>query len=483
VEIKVKKAPEGPPPSEMDSRLQLLLTLITLLKGARHKTKKSELEFMIVNQTFNLVRYRHCVFWEWNGESVSIATVSGLVQVDPDGPYGQWIKRVLAQQLQKKGFNTNQSPGRGDAPPQEEIGFTSVFPVGPKDCAAEDWEEWSRWASAHALMFVMKDRHGQTIGGLWLDRDEPFNDLEMTVLEDLGDGYAHALHRFGDADALRKKSFFKSFFSLSRSNTRRIALILLVIMMIPVRMSASAPAEIVARQPFMVSVPFDGIIGTVNVTPGQAVKKGDILVHMDSTVLKNKMEISTSEMETAEIALSKTERESLGDRQKLADIAVLKAQLAQRDAEKKYAEDMLARAEIRADRDGIVIFSDPNALRGKPVQTGEQIMLIADPQDTEVLIRIPVESMIEIDKSVPAKFYLNVMPMGFRKADYESIGYQATMDPDGLMTYKIRATFTGNGEKPRIGLTGTGKVYGDRTVLGFNILRRPLITLRRKFGI
>ena len=51
------------------------------------------------------------------------------------------------------------------------------------------------------------------------------------------------------------------------------------------------------------------------------------------------------------------------------------------------------------------------------------------------------------------------------------------------MTYKIRGKFTDKNENMRIGWTGTGKVYGKWTILGFNILRRPLVAIRSKLGI
>lgn len=49
------------------------------------------------------------------------------------------------------------------------------------------------------------------------------------------------------------------------------------------------------------------------------------------------------------------------------------------------------------------------------------------------------------------------------------------MDADGLLTYKIRAAFDG-GEAARIGLTGTAKIYGGRSLLAYSLFRRPLIS-------
>src|SRR4051812_21479725 len=88
---------------QIDPRTQMLLTLVTLQKNARHREKMSELEFLMVNQTFNLVPYRHCVFWRLdNSDAVSIETASGLVQLDPNGPYILWLKKTVARLLREK---------------------------------------------------------------------------------------------------------------------------------------------------------------------------------------------------------------------------------------------------------------------------------------------------------------------------------------------------------------------------------------------
>lgn len=467
---------------DVDGLLERLLTLVALLRNARHKEKLSELEFLMVNQTFNLVSYRQCVLWEWNGRSVTIKAASGLADIDTDGPYLLWLKAVIEDALERKVL---EAPAAEDVKVVGEEGqesFVVIVPVEKKDCRDGDAAEWEKWLAPYALLVAMKDAKGQIMNGLWLDRNKPFEKLEKAVLDDLGDGYSYILQHF-DRRKKKTQGGIASFFSWRHSGIKKLLLLFLIVMCFPVRMNAIAPAEVVARNPFVVSVPFDGVIETVDVLPGQPVIKGERLVQMDSTMLRNEVALSTSEMLAAELVLDKTEREAMADREKLAEIAVLQAQLEQKKTQKAFAEELLKRAEVKAERDGIVIFSDPNALRGKPVQTGEQIMFLADPEDSELLIRVPVKSMIKVNSDIPAKFFLNVSPLEASYVSYETIGYQATMDPDGLMTYKIRAKFDDMDKTPRIGWTGTARVYGGHTILGFNILRRPLVTLRRKLGI
>lgn len=469
--LRIKQAPA------IDPRFQLLLTLIAIQKNARHKRKRAELEFLMVNQTFNLVPYRHCLYWRWDGETVSIEAASGLVQLDPNGPYAIWIKNFITKMLKERVL-----PRQKEKAGEES--YVSILPLGAGDCSGADLDDWKKWSSAHAMLFSLKNHDGDIRYGLWIDRQEEFNEAERAFLEDLSDGYAHAMHHFdSDGSDEKRKLHWKSLLSLSKSNVKRVMIALLIIMCLPVRTSVTAPAEIVARSPYVVSVPFDGVIENVEVAPNQLVKKGDLLVRMDSTVLKNRSEMTIREMETAEIAFNKTEREALVDRSKLVDINILKSQVEAKNSERNFAADLLLRSEIRAERDGVVIFADANSMRGRPARTGEQIMLLADPQDSELLIRVPVDSMIAINEKIPATFFLNVSPLGFKKASYDSISYQATPDPDGLLTYKIRARFEKGGDMPRVGWTGTGKVYGDRTIMAYNVLRRPLVTLRRKIGL
>ena len=462
---------------EPENKFQLLLTLLTLLKNTRHRHKKTELEFLMVNQTFNLVPFRNCIYWEYQKNKVVIKNISGLVQIDPDGPYTQWLVRVI-QHFIKTHKSTDKDPDNANT-----INFSTLLPIAASDCEERDAQDWNKWATDHALFILIRDTSDKIMGGLWLDREKPFGTLEKALLEDLADGYAHSLQHLR-AHKTKNKSFeFLSFFSFSGWRTKLFFMGLLLTLLLPVRMSATAPAEVVASQPDAINIPFDGVIEKVEVSPGQNVKSGDVLVRMDATLLKNKVRLTTGELNAAEIGLRKTERESMKDRSKLAELSILKAQIVQKTAEVNFAKEMLDRAEIIAERDGIVIFGDANSLRGKPVQTGEQVMQLADPDDSELLIRLPISSIIKINQDVPARFFLNVTPFNSKEIRYDSIGYQATMDTGGLLTYKIRGKFIDPEDDIRIGWTGTGKVYGDRTILAVNILRRPITTLRRKLGI
>lgn len=472
-----KTSDESKKAVDHQSQLKQLLILVSLIKNVRHVSGKPALEFLMVNQTFNMVPYRQSVYWEWDGEFVKVKTISGLIEIDQDGPYILWLQNIIKDLVVSKGKSSYLAD-------ENKSEYAGVHVITSNDCDEYGKAEWKEWLSKHVVLVVFKNSKGKIIGGLLMDREKEFNPLEIALIEDVGDSYAYSLEYFQKKSSDKSFSLgFGSIFKRSGKTMRYIWVFLILVLFIPVRMSATAPAEVVAYKPDVIAIPFNGTIEEILVRPGAFVKEGETLIRMDQTMLQNKSDMAESEMEIAQIALQKTEREAMTDRSKLAEIAILKSQLAQKSAEKEYADELLGKANITADRDGIAVFADPNSFRGKPVSAGEQIMVLADPEKSELLIRVPVDSMIEIDQSIPAKFFLSVMPLANHYAEYQSIGYQASPDGDGLLTYKIRARFMDSEQAPRIGWTGVGKVYGGWTILAANMLRRPLVAMRRKLGI
>lgn len=109
-------------------------------------------------------------------------------------------------------------------------------------------------------------------------------------------------------------------------------------------------------------------------------------------------------------------------------------------------------------------------------------MMIANPQTLELLVRVPADAMIPLEKNADVSFYANAAPLRAYAGATLNAGYQASADPDGLMTYKLRAQLDSDDDL-RIGWKGTAKIYGEWTILGYSLLRRPLIALRNLTGL
>jgi tetrameric-type glycyl-tRNA synthetase alpha subunit len=92
------------------------------------------------------------------------------------------------------------------------------------------------------------------------------------------------------------------------------------------------------------------------------------------------------------------------------------------------------------------------------------------------------DAMIPLKEDANISFYANAAPLRSYSGAMMDAGYQASADPDGLMTYKLHAQLDRDNDL-RIGWKGTAKIYGNWTILGYSLLRRPLIALRNLTGI
>jgi hypothetical protein len=129
------------------------------------------------------------------------------------------------------------------------------------------------------------------------------------------------------------------------------------------------------------------------------------------------------------------------------------------------------------------VFADPDQWRGRPVATGERIMLLANPEKPGMLIHLPVSDAIALDEGAPVKLFLTVKPLSPLSGQITETSYQAVLSPDGVASYRLRADIAGDDVgQARLGLRGTAKLHGDWVVLGYYLFRRPLATLREWSG-
>lgn len=448
-------------PKSSDPKLVALTTLILLQAQARKIEREDELAFMMVNETYRLVPYSQCVFWE--GSGVKAKAVSGLADIGETSPYLSWLEGLIKRRLK--------------AADGEAVISLSAAALEHE----EDRKDWAEWCGVEGLIIPFRTENGTVFAGLFLHRDTAFSEGEKQLMAQMGEAYAHALDRLKRAPdplAVRIKRALEP--------TRRrmiIAGVLAAIALFPVRISATVPAEVVAREPFVVSAPMMGVIKDIPIGANALVAEGDVLVQMEDTALNNEVELAIKALAVAQASYARASREAFRDPESKAAVAMLKADMESKTAELAYAREMAALSAIKAPRAGVAVFADKNALRGRPVQPGERIMLLADPADTEGLIRIPAERFLKLRPDIPAKLFLDIAPLKAYRLHIASSGFEPGMDADGLLTYKIRAEFEGEDEKPGVGLKGSAKVYGDRTILIYALLRRPLAALRRMAGV
>jgi len=160
-----------------------------------------------------------------------------------------------------------------------------------------------------------------------------------------------------------------------------VAAIALVLVFYRPMYRVSAPFQFVSSYKRTVSAPFDGFLDKISVKPGQRFTKDQILVSMDKTETNKKLAKANADyqayMFTYNRELVNREDPGAGSR---AQQALKQAKSAQAELELYQSE--LARADLRAPFDGIVLKGELDDKAGSHVGTGEPLMEIQKTGET-----------------------------------------------------------------------------------------------------
>jgi len=433
--------------------------LLGVQRALRHAPNLSVLRFTLVSEPRRLLDYRQALLLE-RGVSgrLRAAAVSNVAVLEPNSPFIVFVEGWLGR-LDRAGA------------------LSKATPLSAESTTDDERDEWGEWIAEHALWQPLATPSGDSLGGLLLVRPKPWESIESVLLEEIADAGAHAWQ------ALQRPRR-----RLLELGTRRrwvigATLALLALLCFPVRLSAIAPAEVVARDPLVVAAPIDGVIREVHVKPNASVTRGQLLWSFEDAELRANHAIDERAVSAAAAELHRANQQAFADPRGRAEVALLQARLALRREQSEYSAYRLDQVEIRAPSDGIVIFDDPNQWRGRPVSTGERVMLLATPRDAELLIHLPVADAIHLEPDAPARLFLDVQPLDPVEATLERASYAPVVTPSGVLAYRVVARFSSGAKPPRIGLQGSAKLWGDRVPLWLLLFRRPLSALRQTIGL
>ena len=424
---------------------------LDLERVTRAARTTEQLAYSLVNDGQALFGFRHAALLI----AGKVRAVTGVSSVEPNAPFVAFVEHAVAQLFKL-----------------ERAKPATVVPMDAFTVSVR--EDWQSLSAPQVFWLPLLDHKGEVFGGLWLARDNPWSPSEQVLLAQLGDTYSHAWL------ALQPRRPWRLRFT--RKRQALLVVLALLSLLIPVRQSVLAPAEVVPLAGRVVAAPLDGVVAEFLVKPNQTVKTGDLLVRFESTTLKAQADVAQRALGVAEAELKANAQRAFADAESSSKIDLLAARVEQKRAERDYAAELLKRSEVRAERDGIAVFADAERWTGKPIQTGERLMEIADPNQAELRIELAVGDAIALTSDAEVALFLDSDPLQRYSAKLERVAYEAQSTPAGQLAYRLDASFTDT-PVPRIGLRGTAKLFGQRAPLALYLLRRPLAGLRQSVGL
>lgn len=443
-----------------------LRMFLSLIQRSQSTNSAEELAFLLVNDTHLLLPFRQSVFWLVDS---GVHTLSGVVQVEANAPYVHWLNKVCAE-CSLKGASSH-----------------LVVPESLSKGLADEWGEWL----PHAAFWVpLRSRDGVVFGAFMIASDEPWSQEQLELLDRWGTSWSYAWSAITQPQLSTWSKCRKTMKSLLRPEVNQavwkqrrtwIFVCLIACLFFPVRLSILAQGELVPSDPLIVRSPLDGVVRQFFIRPNDIVKVGQPLFDFEDATLLTRREVAKQGLETSEAEYRQQVQQALSDLKAKAQLATLFGRIEERKSEFSYVENLVNRSQVLASKDGIAIFDDANDWVGKPVQTGERIMRIADPAKLEIEAWVAVGDAVPMEMGAPVSFYLSASPFKSMDGRLRYISHEASLRPDGSYAYRVRARLE-SGTAQRVGLKGTARLYGERVPFIYWMLRRPLAVIRQVLG-
>jgi Biotin-lipoyl like len=443
-------------PSPEPSALALLLRVEQL---ARKAATVANLQQLAANETRKLNRARQIFVVDLAApRRPRVVAVSGVGAVDGASMMSVAVSDLVCRVAADKGL-------------QKPVDFKLPAYTQPASDLA------TSYPFRDMLWVPLLARDGVAFAGLLLARDTVWSEADIAVSARLAETYAHAWHALEGKRRISQRAIRPYVLPAA------VAATLLSALALPIPMTALAPAEVVAAEPMIVSAPIDGVIESIDVDPGQVVKVGDVLVRLADTVLRNKVEVARREVAVAEARIKQASILGMTDARGRHELGIAEADLELKRAELNFASDVLSRTVIKAGRSGIAAYPDRKTLIGRPVATGERILEVTDPAAVEVRIDVTMPDAAALIPQGRIKLFLDVDPLTPKNGRITRSDYKARPGDSDVLVFKTFALLDPGEKLPRIGLRGTAQIYGEPTLLGLFLFRRPLAVVRQYIGL
>ena len=434
--------------------------LISLEKKTREAKSKDELNFLVVNETREIIDYTTSfLLLKSATDKFHINAISDIASIDRTAPLVTFVESIINHKTK--------------------INLKEIESIDLEQFSKKIKKQKPKNIPQYLLCIPIFSPQRGLQGYLLLARNKNFNENENELVQHLSRTYGHAYNTFLTNFSI--KNFLKKNFT---GKKRWITIsVIILIFLFPVRMTSTAPVEVVAKNPFLITSPFDGVVKKIIANNNDQTKPGDLLVLLEDIDLSNEFNLAKQSLQVAEKELLRTRQSSFTDNEQKSRLAELVAQVDLKRVELKSAERKLKNSKIYSEKKGVVIVDRKSDWQGKPVAVGEKILTIADPSNIEFLIWLPVKDSIVINQDANTNIFLDINPMSSYKGNIIRSTYEPELSPEEVLSYKLISSFKGNRDTPRIGLRGTAKVYGNRTILFYYLFRKPITFIRQLIGI
>jgi RND family efflux transporter MFP subunit len=201
---------------------------------------------------------------------------------------------------------------------------------------------------------------------------------------------------------------------------------------------------------------FNGYIAQAPARAGDLVRNGQLLAKLDDRELKLERSKWLSQQEQS----LKQYYEALGTRN-AAQIQILTAQVEQARAQVALIEDQLARTQVVAPFDGVVVTGDLSQSLGAPVERGQVLFEVAPLDAYRIILQVDEHNVADVKLAQKGNIVLSGFPNDPLPFTVEKLTPVSTAS-EGRNYFRVEARLGKVPERLRPGMEGIGKIEIDR---------------------
>lgn len=236
-----------------------------------------------------------------------------------------------------------------------------------------------------------------------------------------------------------------------------VATLLLAIVDGDYRVTADANLEGQVQRAVTAAIP--GYVSEARARAGDIVREGQVLAQLDDRDLK----LERVKWASQRAQRSEEYRAAMAGHER-ARVRVLEAQTAQADAQLALIDEQLARTQLRAPFDAVVVKGDLSQSLGAPVERGNVLFELAPLDTYRVILKVDERDIINVKVGQEGWLVLSSMPQDRLPMAVEKITPVSVVE-EGRNYFRVEAAVKGGTQKLRPGMEGVGKIEVDERKL------------------
>lgn len=268
-----------------------------------------------------------------------------------------------------------------------------------------------------AVMTVPVAEEGEVIAALSFERSTtPFLAAEVLLLEQVAAAVAPLLVMKRQLDLPWRKRAAARLRTLRQRLSQpdyvwmrwaagSAALTLVAGLLVPVPHRVSANSRLEGAVQRVMTAPQDGFLRQVHVRPGDSVKAGQVMAVLSDDDLQYSKRSRQAEVSQHDNAFA--DAFARGDR---AQAAIEQARAAEARAELALVDQQIARTQVTAPFDGVVIQGDLSHQLGAPLKRGETLVTLSPTADFRVILEVDERDIGLLELEQTARLLLSALP-------------------------------------------------------------------------